>query len=165
MNITAILLVIAGCVSSMSAAEAVDPFGGDRARWLADVGQPAWWMTIGQGDPSPIMLPPGNPTVPAPAIQGCFHRSEFSAFLAYPLLNHRNAIRLLGKPTSAKANRDTVTLEWARPVLVDAAPAADPNLSLTIRTSGVRVTIFDHGTRFRWQLIDLASGNPLDDIQ
>jgi hypothetical protein len=139
------------------ATSAADPFAADRAAWLRDVGQPAWWttVTVAAGDPTALVLPPGNPTPPKPAIDGCFHRSELSAFVGYPLLNHRNAIRLLGKPTSSAAQGQAWVITWNRAVVVEVDASADPAQSLVVRRYGLRVIIGNNGHSFTWERLGL----------
>lgn len=139
---------------------AEDPFAGVRAAWLADISEPTWWIriTATKGDPTPLVLPPGKPTPPTPAISGCFHRGEFRQFLDYPLLNHRNAIRLFGIPTLSEPRANEWVIEWLRPVLVEVSPSADPTKSISTRFLGVRVRISPDGRSFTWEAFGLADG-------
>ena len=123
-------------------------------------------MTTTAGDPTPLVLPPGKPTPPSPAITGCLHRAEFRQFLAYPLLNHRNAIRLFGLPTLSAQQPAGWVIEWRRPVLVEVTASADPTKAISTHFLGVRVLIAPNGRSFTWEALDLtgAAANQLDRI-
>ena len=141
---------------SIMVVSAADVFAQQKAVWLADVDQPQWWTTVTvAGDRSPMTLPPGNPTPPQPAVSGCFHRAEFRTFLAYPLLNHRNAIRLLGPPTTSRAVGNAWLIEWQRPEVVEVVPSANPTASIDAQFSGLRVTIRLQGKSFTWERVAL----------
>jgi hypothetical protein len=146
----------------MVAAVSADPFAKERAAWLQDVDQPAWWtrVTAAAGDPTPMVLPPGNPTPPKAVIDGCFHLAEVSLFQRYPLLNHRNVIRLLGKPTSSAARDQMWIITWNRPVVADVTAAADPTQSISVTVYGLQVIIGRNGKQFTWSLLPL-DGAPL----
>lgn len=152
-------------VGALCGAQAADPFAHQRATWLADVRQPQWWLgvTLDAGDQSPIVLPPGNPTVPQATLQHAYHMSEFFHFIEYQLLNHRNGIRLLGKPTSITTDaKGLVTISWRRAVLVVVRPAVDPRLSLEIAMYGAEVTIGQNGSEFTWRAFDMQQQRLVD---
>lgn len=156
------ILTILALVVSMHTLRAEDPCAAERAAWLADISTPTWWttVTITAGDPTPLVLPPGKPTPPSPAIKGCLHRAEFRQFLAYPLLNHRNAIRLFGLPTLSAQQPAGWVIEWRRAVLVEVSASADPTKTISTHFQGVRVLIAPNGRSFTWEALDLLGAAP-----